>query len=129
VILPDRNTPPAGAALAKAASGALELVPLVRVVNLARALRLLREADVWCVGLDGAAPTALDQAVRPGRLALVLGSEGDGLRRLTGENCDALARLPTVGPLHSLNVSNAAAVALSIARHVSQITAPAPAAT
>ena len=129
VILPDRNTPPAGAALAKAASGALELVPLVRVVNLARALRLLREADIWCVGLDGAAPTALDQAVRPGRLALVLGSEGDGLRRLTGESCDALARLPTVGPLHSLNVSNAAAVALSIARHVSQITAPAPAAT
>jgi len=122
VILPDRNTPPAGGTLAKAASGALELVPLVRVVNLARALRLLREADVWCVGLDGGAPMVLDQALRPGRLALVLGSEGEGLRRLTGETCDALARLPTVGPLHSLNVSNAAAVALQIARHVSQIT-------
>jgi 23S rRNA (guanosine2251-2'-O)-methyltransferase len=129
VILPDRNTPPTGGTLAKAASGALELVPLVRVVNLARALRLLREADVWCVGLDGDAPTALDQAIRPGRLALVLGSESDGLRRLTSESCDALARLPTVGPLHSLNVSNAAAVALSISRHVSRITAPEPGAT
>jgi 23S rRNA (guanosine2251-2'-O)-methyltransferase len=124
VIVPDRNTPPVSAALAKAASGALELVPLVRVVNLARALGQLQQADFWCVGLDGDAPTVLEAALRPGRLALVLGSEGEGLRRLTGESCDALARLPTAGPLHSLNVSNAAAVALSIARRVSAITAP-----
>lgn len=124
VIVPDRNTPPTSATLAKAASGALELVPVVRVVNLARALGQLQQADVWCVGLDGGAPTELEPALRPGRLALVLGSEGEGLRRLTGESCDTLARLPTVGPLHSLNVSNAAAVALAIARRVSAITAP-----
>jgi 23S rRNA (guanosine2251-2'-O)-methyltransferase len=122
VIVPDRNTPPVSGTLAKAASGALEMVPLVRVVNLARALDLLQRADVWCVGLDGAAPSALEAALKPGRLALVLGSEGEGLRRLTGERCDALARLPTVGPLHSLNVSNAAAVALTIARRVSPLT-------
>jgi 23S rRNA (guanosine2251-2'-O)-methyltransferase len=124
VIVPDRNTPPVSAALAKAASGALERVPLVRVVNLARALRLLQDQLVWCVGLDGSAPTELEPALQSGRNALVLGSEGAGLRRLTGESCDALARLPTIGPLHSLNVSNAAAVALSIARRVSTITAP-----
>jgi 23S rRNA (guanosine2251-2'-O)-methyltransferase len=123
VIVPDRNTPPVSAALAKAASGALEVVPVVRVVNLARALGQLQQADVWCVGLDGGASLELEPTLRPGRLALVLGSEGEGLRRLTGESCDALARLPTVGPLHSLNVSNAAAVALAIARRVSAVTA------
>ena len=124
VIVPDRNTPAVSGTLAKAASGALELVQLVRVVNLARALDQLQQADVWCVGLEGDAALGLEATVKPGRLALVLGSEGEGLRRLTGERCDALARLPTVGPLHSLNVSNAAAVALAIARRVSAITAP-----
>jgi 23S rRNA (guanosine2251-2'-O)-methyltransferase len=116
VIVPERHTPAIGATLAKAASGAVELVPLVRVVNLARALDDLQRAGVWCVGLAGDAPLALADALKPGPLALVLGSEGAGLRRLTGERCDALARLPTLGPLHALNVSSAAAVALALAR-------------
>ncbi|HJU20561.1 MAG TPA: RNA methyltransferase, partial [Stellaceae bacterium] len=104
--------PPAGGALAKAASGALEQVPLVRVVNLARALDRIKEAGFWVCGLaeDAAEPlAALDLG---DRAALVLGSEGGGLRRLVRERCDRLARLPTRPLQPTLNVSNAAAVAL-----------------
>lgn len=112
VILPDRHAPTATGALAKAASGALEIVPLIRTVNLARALGVLKEAGFWCVGLDAAAETAIENADRFPKTALVLGAEDDGLRRLTRESCDLLVRIPGVGPLSSLNVSNAAAVAL-----------------
>jgi 23S rRNA (guanosine2251-2'-O)-methyltransferase len=112
VIVTEHAAPPATGVLAKAGSGALELVPLVRVVNLARALDRLKEAGFWCCGLDADAPDALAALDLGQRAALVLGSEGGGLRRLVRERCDYLARLPTRPELPSLNVSNAAAVAL-----------------
>ena len=98
--------------VAKAASGALERVPWARVVNLARALEEIGEAGFWRIGLAGDAETDLAEALGPTRVALVLGAEGAGLRPNTREHCDALARLPISNAVESLNVSNAAAVAL-----------------
>ncbi|MFP6744931.1 MAG: 23S rRNA (guanosine(2251)-2'-O)-methyltransferase RlmB [Alphaproteobacteria bacterium] len=112
VIVPDRHAPSESGALAKAASGALELVPLVRVPNLAQALERLKQTGYWCLGLDGAAETTIAQARPAGACALVLGAEGAGLRRLTRERCDALARLPISDKVESLNLATAAAVAL-----------------
>jgi 23S rRNA (guanosine2251-2'-O)-methyltransferase len=115
MVLQDRHAPPETGAMARAASGALEVVPVVREVNLARALREMKEAGLWVVGLDAAAPVTLAQAAHGlggRRVALVLGAEGEGLRRLTRETCDEVARLPIAPEVESLNVSAAAAVAL-----------------
>lgn len=112
VVVPEHGAPPITGALAKAASGALETVPLVRVTNLARTLDRIKQERFWCIGLDSDASETLASIDLPDRVALVLGAEGAGLRRLVREQCDYLARLETRGALHSLNVSNAAAVAL-----------------
>ena len=112
IVTQDRHSPPESGALAKAASGALERVPWIRVVNLARALEEIAEAGFWRIGLAGEADMDLKEALGPPRVALVLGAEGPGLRPNTREHCDALARLPISDSIESPNVSNAAAVAL-----------------
>jgi 23S rRNA (guanosine2251-2'-O)-methyltransferase len=112
IVTQDRHSPPESGVIAKAASGALERVPWARVVNLARALEEIGEAGFWRIGLAGDAATELKDALGPPRVALVLGAEGPGLRPNTREHCDALAQLPISDAIESLNVSNAAAVAL-----------------
>ena len=112
VVVPAHGAPSTTGALAKAASGAVEIVPLVRVVNLARALDQLKAAAFWVCGLDETAPLPLARLQPAERIALVLGSEGSGMRRLVRQRCDLLARLPTRPAQPTLNVSNAAAVAL-----------------
>ena len=112
VVLPMHGAPPVTGALAKAASGALENVPLVRVVNLAHALDRLKAAAFWICGLEETASQTLAALDLGERVALVLGSEGGGMRRLVRERCDYLARLPTRIQQSTINVSNAAAVAL-----------------
>ncbi|HRJ65527.1 MAG TPA: 23S rRNA (guanosine(2251)-2'-O)-methyltransferase RlmB [Alphaproteobacteria bacterium] len=113
VVVQKLHAPDITGTLAKTASGAVEHVPMVREVNLSRALEQLREAGFTCIGLDERGKLTMAEATpATGRVALVMGAEGDGLRRLVAENCDTLAKLPTSGPIASLNVSNAAAVAL-----------------
>ncbi len=112
VVVHDRHAPPARGALAKAASGALERIPLVEVGNLARALSDLKDAGFWCLGFDGDADESLSACDMPARVALVFGAEGSGMRRLTGENCDLLARIPMDPEIASLNLANAAAIGL-----------------
>jgi 23S rRNA (guanosine2251-2'-O)-methyltransferase len=112
VVVQARHAPRPTAALAKAASGALELVPLVPVTNIARALARLKESGFRCVGLDPAAPAAIAEATPGARVALVIGSEGKGLRRLVREGCDLLVRIPIEPAVESLNLATAAAIAL-----------------
>ncbi|QQR69634.1 MAG: 23S rRNA (guanosine(2251)-2'-O)-methyltransferase RlmB [Alphaproteobacteria bacterium] len=113
VMMTAHHMPHETGVMAKTACGAMDIVRLQRVVNLARTLDKLRDQGYYCVGLSEHAEKNLGQMDLSGqKIALVLGAEGQGLRRLTMERCDALARLPTGGALGSLNVSNAAAIAL-----------------
>jgi 23S rRNA (guanosine2251-2'-O)-methyltransferase len=112
IVTQDRHAPPESGALARAASGTLETVPWVRVVNLARALEEIAEAGFWRIGLTGHAKGTLAEVMGDARIALVLGAEGEGMRQNTEAHCDQLARLPISLKVESLNVSNAAAVAL-----------------
>ena len=112
IVTQDRHSPPESGTLAKSASGALEVVPWVRVVNLARALEEMAEAGYWRIGLDGEGKATLGEALPAGPVALVLGAEGEGMRHNIKQHCDAIARLPMSGAVESLNVSNAAAIAL-----------------
>ncbi|MFD1612891.1 23S rRNA (guanosine(2251)-2'-O)-methyltransferase RlmB [Sphingomonas tabacisoli] len=112
IVTQDRHSPPESGALARAASGALEVVPWARVVNLARALDEMAEASFWRIGLAGEAERTLAETLGSAKIALVLGAEGEGLRHNTAQHCDELARLPISGRVESLNVSNAAAIAL-----------------
>ncbi len=115
LLTTERHSPELSGALAKAASGGLEHVPICAVTNLARALEEIGDMGYWRVGLDSEAPAVLGAAPLARPLLLALGAEDKGLRRLTRENCDALARLDLPGAIKSLNVSNACAIALALA--------------
>ena len=112
LITQDRHAPPESGTLAKSASGALEAVPWVRVVRGARALEVIADAGYWRIGLDGEGTAVFPAAIPNGPVALVLGAEGEGLRHNVAQHCDAIARLPIASKVESLNVSNAAAIAL-----------------
>ena len=112
IILQERHAPPLSGALAKAAAGAVDKIPHARQTNLSRALERLEEMGWRAVGLDGSTETALGDTLDSRPTVLVMGSEGEGLRRLVSEHCDTLAKIPMPGGFESLNVSAAAAVAL-----------------
>jgi 23S rRNA (guanosine2251-2'-O)-methyltransferase len=115
MIVTNCHAPRVTATLARSASGAVEHVPMIRVVNIARCLYSLREYGVTCLGLTEEAETSFLELTQPlTRVALVLGAENKGLRQLTRKTCDLLVRLPAQGPILTLNVSNAAAIALFI---------------
>lgn len=112
VVVQDRHSPPETGVLAKAASGALDIVPVVTVVNIARTLDELGKREFWRIALAGDGEATLAEAMHTGDVALVLGSEGAGIRRLVRESCDVAAHVPIARAMESLNVSNAAAIAL-----------------
>lgn len=112
ILITNDHSPKDFSMIAKISSGAIEMVPLIKITNLSQSLNLLKNAGYWIVGLDGLAKISLDQTKLDGKITLVMGSEGKGLRRLTKETCDILAKLKINPAIESLNVSNAAAIAL-----------------
>ncbi|HEX2604009.1 MAG TPA: 23S rRNA (guanosine(2251)-2'-O)-methyltransferase RlmB, partial [Oxalicibacterium sp.] len=116
VIAPKDRAVGLNATAAKVASGAADTVPYITVTNLARTLRELKERDIWVIGTDDNAEKGLYEADFAGPAALVMGSEGEGMRRLTRETCDVLVHIPMAGSVESLNVSVASGVCLYEAR-------------
>ena len=112
LVVQDKNSPQESGAMLKAAAGTFENMPVCRVTNLSRALDLFKKTGFWVVGMDGYAKTDIDKLDKKGKLAVIMGSEGKGMRRLTEESCDMTVRLPIADNVESLNVSTAAAIVL-----------------
>lgn len=112
LIMQDKNSPAENGAMVKASAGTIEHLPICRVTNLTRAINRLKDAGFWTVGMDGYAQTTIDKMNKKGKIALIMGSEGKGMRRLVEESCDTTVRLPISEKVESLNVSTAAAIAL-----------------
>ena len=112
VVLPEMNAPEVTAVIAKVASGALETVPLIKVKNLVQSIKMLKKSGYWCLGLDERGDKKIGEMDLSGKFVLIIGSEGQGMRRLTRENCDFLVQLPSVGSFSTLNAAQAATVSL-----------------
>ncbi len=112
LVVQDKNSPLESGAMDKAAAGTIEFVPIARVTNLSRAIETLKENGFWVMGMDGYADTTIDKINKDGKIAIVMGSEGKGMRRLVQENCDSSIKLPISSNVESLNVSTAAAITL-----------------
>lgn len=112
LIMQDKNSPTENGAMAKASAGMIEHLPLCRVTNLSRAIQQLQNAGFWTIGMDGYAKNTIDKVEKSGKIAIIMGSEGKGMRRLVEEACDITVKLPISPKVESLNVSTAAAIAL-----------------
>lgn len=112
VVLPEMNSPEMTAVIAKVASGAVEIVPLVKVKNLVQSIKMLKKAGYWCLGLDERGGKTISEINLKEKFVLVIGSEGQGMRRLTRDNCDFLVQLPSAGGFTTLNAAQAATVSL-----------------
>ena len=112
LIMQDRNSPQETGAIAKAAVGTMESLPIIRVTNLSRAIEKLKDCGFWVVGMDGYASKYIDSLDKNSKLAIVMGSEGKGIRRLVEESCDIAVKIPMADKVESLNVATAASIVL-----------------
>jgi 23S rRNA (guanosine2251-2'-O)-methyltransferase len=112
VVMTERNSPELTSAVAKTASGAVEIIPLIKVVNLVQTIRDLKKRNFWCVGLDETSDKKIQEIPLQGKFIFVIGGEGRGIRKLTCESCDFIARLPSFGDFATLNAAQAATVTL-----------------
>lgn len=124
VVMPKDKAAPLNATVRKTSAGAADRIPVIAVTNLARSLRAIKDAGVWVYGMDGEAPDPIYRTDLSGNVAIVLGGEGEGMRRLTREHCDGLVRIPMPGEMESLNVSVATGIALFEAVRQRQGAAP-----